>query len=257
MGLTKAILKFAVPLPKIEEQKRFLFIGPHPDDIEIGAGATAAKLVDMGKEVRFLVCIDGRFGTTNAPEGLYGDKLVEIRRQEAITSAAKLGVTDVHFLDFKDGGLYELEDLTVAIAKEVGEYKPDIIFAPDPCVTSECHKDHLNVGNAARQIACFAPYKEIMEEYGALAAPVQAIAYYMTAKPTQYIKTTGYLQKQIDAIFTSHLSQFPEGCGEAQSIPLYLKLRSIDFGIRSLKGCAEGFRVLGVTHMHCLPEAGK
>ena len=45
MGLTKAILKFAVPLPKIEEQKRFLFIGPHPDDIEIGAGATAAKLV--------------------------------------------------------------------------------------------------------------------------------------------------------------------------------------------------------------------
>ena len=60
MGLTKLVLKFAAPLPKIEEYNRFLFIGPHPDDIEIGAGATAAKLVDMGKEVRFLVCIDGR-----------------------------------------------------------------------------------------------------------------------------------------------------------------------------------------------------
>ena len=257
MGLTKAILKFAVPLPKIEEQNRILFIGPHPDDIEIGAGATAAKLVDMGKTVRFLVCIDGRFGTTNAPEGLYGDKLVEVRRQEAIASAGKLGVTDVHFLNLSDGGFYEQEELVVGIAKEVADFQPDIIFAPDPCVTSECHKDHLNVGNAARQIACFAPYKEIMEEYGATAAPVQALAYYMTAKPTQYVKTSGYLQKQIDAIFTSHLSQFPEGCGESQSIPLYLRLRSIDFGIRSLKGCAEGFRVLGVTHMHCLPEAGK
>ena len=51
--------------------------------------------------------------------------------------------------------------------------------------------------------------------------------------------------------------QCDRGCGDAQSIPLYLKLRSIDFGIRSLKGCAEGFRVLGVTQMHCLPEAGK
>ena len=255
MGLTKAILKFAVPLPKIEEQDRILFIGPHPDDIEIGAGATAAKLVDMGKKVRFLVCIDGRFGTTNAPEGLYGEKLVEVRKQEALASAAKLGVTDVHFLGLKDGGFYEQQDLIVGIAKEVADFQPDVIFAPDPCVTSECHKDHLNVGNVARQIACFAPYKEIMEEYGATSAPVKALAYYMTAKPTQYIKTSGYLQKQIDAIFTSHVSQFPEGCGEVQSIPLYLRLRSIDFGIRSWKGCAEGFRVLGVTHMHCLPEA--
>lgn len=257
MGLTKAILSIAAPIPKIEKMDRFLFIGPHPDDIEIGAGATAAKLVAAGKTVRFLVCIDGRFGTGNAPEGVFGDKLVELRQIEARNSALKLGVKDVQFLGFCDGGFYEQKDLIVEIAKVVGEFQPDVIFAPDPCVTSECHIDHLNVGNAAKQIAYFAPYMEIMEQYGAASAPVKALAYYMTAKPTQYIKTSGYLKKQIDAIFSCHLSQFPEGCGDVQSIPLYLKLRSIDFGIRSLKGCAEGFRVLGVTQMHCLPEAGK
>ena len=257
MGLTKAILKFAAPLPKIETCDRFLFIGPHPDDIEIGAGATAAKLADMGKQVRFLVCLDGRFGTANASEGLVGDKLVEVRRQECLKSAEMLGVKEVHFLNLKDGGFYEQQDLIEGIAKEVGDFKPDVIFAPDPCVTSECHRDHLNVGNAARQIAYFAPYKEIMEGYRADYAPVKALAYYMTAKPTQYIKTTGYLKKQLDSVFKCHLSQFPEGCGDAQTIPLYLKLRSVDFGIRSFKGCAEGFRVLGVTQMHCLPEAGK
>lgn len=257
MGLTKAILSIAAPIPKIEKMDRFLFIGPHPDDIEIGAGATAAKLVAAGKTVRFLVCIDGRFGTGNAPEGVSGGKLVELRQIEARNSALKLGVKNVQFLGFCDGGFYEQKDLIVEIAKVVGEFQPDVIFAPDPCVTSECHIDHLNVGNAAKQIAYFAPYKEIMEQYGAASAPVKALAYYMTAKPTQYIKTSGYLKKQIDAIFNCHLSQFPEGCGDAQSIPLYLKLRSIDFGIRSLKGCAEGFRVLGVTQMHCLPEAGK
>lgn len=257
MGLTKAILKLAAPIPKLEAYQRFLFIGPHPDDIEIGAGATAAKLADMGKEVRFLVCIDGRFGTSNAPEGIAGEKLVALRQQEAKKSAEMLGISDVHFLGLKDGGFYEQKALVEGIAKAVGEFQPEVIFAPDPCVTSECHIDHLNVGNATKQIAYFAPYTEIMAEYGAKGAPVKALAYYMTAKPTQYIKTRGYLQKQLDAIFTCHLSQFPAGCGDAQSIPLYLKLRSIDFGIRSFKGCAEGFRVLGVTQMHCLPEAGK
>ncbi|MBR3811615.1 MAG: PIG-L family deacetylase [Agathobacter sp.] len=257
MGLTKAILRFAAPLPKIEKYQRFLFIGPHPDDIEIGAGATATKLVASGKEVRFLVCIDGRFGTVNATEGIEGDELVKIRQQEARDSALKLGVTDVHFLGLKDGGFYEQKELIQGIAKEVGDFQPDVIFAPDPSVTSECHVDHLNVGNAAKQIACFAPYKEIMEEYGAAFAPVKALAYYMTAKPTQYIKTIGFVKKQLDAIFTCHISQFPEGCGDAKAISLYIRLRSIDFGIRSFKGCAEGFRVLGVTQMHCLPEAGK
>ena len=257
MGLTKAVLNFAAPIPKIEKFDRFLFIGPHPDDIEIGAGATAAKLVDMGKEGLFLVCIDGRFGTGNAPEGVEGDALVALRQKEARESAAKLGVTNVHFLNLKDGGFYEQKDLILGIAKEVGEFKPDVVFAPDPCVTSECHIDHLNVGNAAKQIAYFAQYKEIMNEYGAETAPVKALAYFMTAKPTQFIKTSGYLKKQIDSIFTSHYSQFPEGCGDAQTIPLYLKLRAIDFGLRSLKGCAEGFRVLGVMQMHCMPEAGQ
>jgi len=165
MGLTKAILKIAAPIPKIESYNRFLFIGPHPDDIEIGAGATVAKLVDMGKKVRFLVCIDGRFGTGNAPEGIEGDKLVALRQEEAKKSAAKLGVSEVHFLNLKDGGFYEQKELILGIAKEVGEFAPEVIFAPDPCVTSECHVDHLNVGNAAKQIAYFAPYKEIMNEY--------------------------------------------------------------------------------------------
>jgi len=65
------------------------------------------------------------------------------------------------------------------------------------------------------------------------------------------------VKKQLHSVFSIHLSQFPQGCGDAKSISLYTQLRSIDFGLRSLKGRAEGFRVLGRVHMHCLPEAGK
>ena len=256
MSLIKLILKAAVPTPKIENYRRFLFVGPHPDDIEIGAGATAAKLAAMGKTVCFLVCLDGRFGDGNAPEGVRGEKLVECRKKEALASAAALGISDVRFLNLSDGGFYEQKELVEGIARVAGEFQPDVILAPDPCVTSECHVDHLNVGNAAKQVAYFAPYGGIMAGYGAKAAPVQALAYFMTAKPNAYVNTRGYLKVQLKAIFGCHLSQFPEGCPDAQSIPLYLKLRAMDFGLRSFTGCAEGFRVLGVTQMHCFPEAG-
>jgi LmbE family N-acetylglucosaminyl deacetylase len=255
MGLTSIVLKFAVPVPKVEDFERYLFIGPHPDDIEIGAGATAAKLAAMGKKVCFLVCLDGRFGEGNTD--LRGQDLIRKRKEESIKSAEMLGVKDVRFLDLKDGGGYEQKDLIEGIAKVAGEFGPDMILAPDPCVSSECHVDHLNVGTAARQIACFAAYPGIMAEYQADAAPVKALAYYMTAKPNRFVKTTGYVKLQIKSVFENHLSQFPKGCAEAASIQLYLKLRAVDFGIRSCKGCAEGFRVLGTTHMHCLPEAGK
>ena len=256
MSLLKIILKAAVPIPRIEAYQRFLFVGPHPDDIEIGAGATAAKLAAMGKEVCFLVCLDGRFGDGNAPEGIRGDALVALRKQEAAASAAMLGVRDVRFLDLCDGGFYEQKELVERIARVVGEFQPDVIFTPDPDVTSECHADHRNVGAAVRQVAYFAPYSGIMAGYGAKAAPVQALAYFMTAKPNRFVKTSGYFRQQQKAIFECHRSQFPEASEEGKSIGLYLKLRSVDFGIRSGKLCAEGFRVLGVTHMHCFPEAG-
>ncbi|MBR1441856.1 MAG: hypothetical protein IJ589_11625 [Lachnospiraceae bacterium] len=45
------------------------------------------------------------------------------------------------------------------------------------------------------------------------------------------------------------------GVSDFTAIEQYLKIRSVDFGIRSFKGRAEGFRVLGRIHMHCLPEA--
>lgn len=256
MRLTKMILKAAVPIPQVENYRRYLFVGPHPDDIEIGAGATAAKLAAMGKEICFLVCMDGRFGDGSAPEGIRGKDLVELRRKEAIASAAMLGITDVRFLDLCDGGFYEQKDLVYGLAKVVGEFQPDVILAPDPDVTSECHIDHRNVGNTVKQIGYFAPYGGIMEEYGARPAPVQALAFYMTAKPNRFVKTADYLRLQNSAIFDCHRSQFPEGSGEGEAIKTYLKLRAIDFGLRSGKGRAEGFRVLGVTHMHCLPEAG-
>ena len=254
MGLAKLILKFAAPVPKIEEFSNYLFIGPHPDDIEIGAGATAAKRASMGKKITFLILTDGRYGDGSS-DGVKGVDLAELRKQESIRAAECLGVTDVRFLELSDGGFYLYEDMLNGIAKTVGECTPDLIFAPDPLTGRELHVDHLNTGNAASHIAYIAPYAGIMEHYGAAAADVKAIAFYMTAEANRFVKIPKEmfgLQKQ--ALFGCHTSQFPEGSEGARQLAVYLKLRSADFGLRNLCPHAEGFRVLGQTHMHCMPE---
>ncbi len=256
MSVTGRIAALAAPTPRPEGFTRCLFIGPHPDDIEVGAGATAAKLRAMGKEVSFLICTDGRFGLGNAPAGTTPEELAAIRREESREAAKVLGVEDVRFLPFSDGGLYDRQALFRAMAQAVGQLRPEILFAPDPCVTSECHADHLNVGEAARRLALFAPYGEIMEAYGAKRAPVKAIAFYMTARPNRYVGTAGCFDAQRRALLC-HKSQFPESSAAFRDVELYLKLRAAEFGLRSLHRTAEGFRVLGVTQMHCLPEAGR
>jgi LmbE family N-acetylglucosaminyl deacetylase len=256
MGLTKLALRFAAPFPKVQSFERYLFVGPHPDDIEIGAGATVAALAAQGKSICFLICTDGRYGTVNIKDSVTEEELIAIRKDEAIRSAAALGVTDVRFLNLSDGGFYDFEELVKQIAGVISSFKPDVMFAPDPAPASECHIDHLNVGKAVRTLAVNADNPGIMKKLGADACAVKAVAFYMTAKPNVYMKTTGYLKKQLTALFENHLSQYPEGCADRKAIELYLKLRARDFGFRSFKLTAEGFRMLGVTHMHCLPEAG-
>ena len=258
MSLTKLVVNLALQLPKLEGYHRFLFIGPHPDDIEIGAGATAAKLRELGKDVCFVICADGRFGDEFVGASVGADELITIRQQEAKASAARLGVDDVKFLGFSDGGFYNKEELYKSILMVISDFQPDIVFAPDPCVTSECHADHLNVGEAVRRAAYFAQYPGIMQAHGLKKASIMGLAYYMTAKANSFVKiSSSQFKKQLSSIFDCHLSQFPEGNKGAEAIKLYLNVRSVDYGLRCFSRHGEGFRVLGPTHMHCLPEAGE
>jgi len=255
MSVSSLILRLASPLPKPEAFSRYLFIGPHPDDIEIGAGASVARLVRDKKEVCFLICTDGRYGTEFSDEGLRDEELAAQRRREATASAARLGVQDVRFLDLCDGGFYEVKSLLEGILRTVSDFQPDILFAPDPVPSNETHPDHIRTGRAAGEAACFSYNRGIMERFGLSPVRVQALAYYMTAKPTAFIATTGLLKNQMAAL-REHKSQFPAGSKALKDTETYLRLRAFDFGLRSHHGTAEGFRILGAQHLHVLSEFG-
>ncbi len=262
MGLTRVIVNLAIKNEKIESFNTYLFVGPHPDDIEIGAGATVSKLVKLKKKVIFLICTDGRFGRDNLTEELSTEQLIERRKEESIKSASYLGVTDVRFLSLCDGNNYKYEDLLEGIALTINDVKPDIIFAPDPDVSSECHADHLNVGKAIKELGNFANYKDIFAHYlpnNTLVnndIDVKAIALFMTNKPNKFVRTYGHFKRQINALYL-HSSQYPKGNKATNSVVLYLKVRAIEYGFRTFSIPSEGFRMMNRTRMHCLPEASK
>ena len=125
-----AILRRVTPIPRLDSFERYLFIGPHPDDIEVACAPSVRKLTQAGKHVSFLIVTDGCMGAIDPT--LYGDELVKIRQAEALASAKLLGVTDVTFLPFHDGGMYRMEDAGCEVAKAIVRLKPDVVFAPDP-----------------------------------------------------------------------------------------------------------------------------
>ena len=86
MGLTRTIVNLAIKNQKIESFNTYLFVGPHPDDIEIGAGATVSKLIKLKKKVVFLICTDGRFGRENLKEDLSEEFIHDVTQLEGVVS---------------------------------------------------------------------------------------------------------------------------------------------------------------------------
>jgi LmbE family N-acetylglucosaminyl deacetylase len=245
-----SILKKVIPVPKLTAFNRYLFVGPHPDDIEISSGGTVKRLTEMGKNVTFLIATDGSVGCID-PD-VPASQLAATRQQEARASAAILGVTDVRFLPFGDGGDYDQSDMTAAILACILDTQPDVIFAPDHKAVNECHPDHLNVGKATADAYLYSLWGKITARFGheTVAHPV-AIAYYYTERPNTYVKVSRQLKAKFAAI-RCHTSQFDER-GFSQ-LELYNHLSLLRHGLPRLKGKAEAFRALNNTQQHCLPE---
>lgn len=164
MCFSKILVNALSPIPKIEKYDNFVFVGPHPDDIEIGAGATVKKLTESGKSVHYIIVTDGDCGTTDA--SVTFEKLAQIRKNEAIDAAKFLGVKSVTFLGYGDGGIYSADEAALKIAAELARLKAQIVFAPDPHLYTECHLDHIKTGYAAAQGALLSAFPLAVRKAG-------------------------------------------------------------------------------------------
>lgn len=244
-----------VPLPKIDLCKRALFIGPHPDDIEIGAGGLVSKLVRSGAEVYFLICCDGGCGShdRNADPA----DIAKIRKEETLNAAKYLGVKDVIFLDYPDGGIYSVDDLRKDIGEAILKIKPDLVVSPSPFLKNETHMDHLRVAEAARQSILISHFNHVAKrqgiddtKYDEFLAGVN-LAYYFTADVNQIVKIKkNDLENKLKAL-SMHKSQMDSNNVD---VVKYIKFKAKIFGIKKFASLGEGYYVLGPVHQHCFCE---
>jgi LmbE family N-acetylglucosaminyl deacetylase len=83
-------------------------------------------------------------------------KLAEIRREETLTAAKIVGVTDVVFLGYRDGYVEPTLDLRRDLAREFRKVRPHRMIAMDPQSLPGGwfvnHPDHRAVGQASLDI---------------------------------------------------------------------------------------------------------
>ncbi len=133
--------------------KTLLVLTPHPDDAEVFAGGTIAKMVAEGARVIIVIASSGNKGSFEYD----AETLAAIRREEAIRAAAVLGAEPPVFLEHPDleVGLLPPGVLREQFVRLIRQYRPDVVIAEDPLYIAEVHPDHRAVARAASDAVHF------------------------------------------------------------------------------------------------------
>lgn len=160
---------------------RVLAIGAHPDDIELGCGATLARAVAAGGSVTMVVLTDGRLGPT----------ALGSRRSEQEQAAALLGA-ELRWADLPDGELRHGPELVARLGRDIADVQPDLILTH---AVSDSHQDHVAAAQATVAAARTHPHLLHYESPTTLAF-----------QPTVFTDTTGFGEVKAD-LLRCHLSQ--------------------------------------------------
>ena len=116
--------------------------GAHPDDVELGCGATIAKEISLGKKVAIIDLTRGELGTRGS---------AQIRDQEAANAAKILQVSARENLNFRDGFFINDEQHQLEVIKMIRKYQPEIVLCN---AIDDRHIDHSK-GSKLVSDACF------------------------------------------------------------------------------------------------------
>lgn len=188
--------------------ERILVICPHPDDGEFGAGGTVAKWVAEGNEVFYAICTNGDKGTSDP--AMTSERLVKVRREEQQAAANVLGVKEVVFLDYPDGGLEDTPQFRGDLVRLLRHYKPKAVATSDPYRKYIWHRDHRITGRVALD-AVF-PYARDRLSYpeheaaGLKPHKVQEVYCWGSDEPNFYVDISATFERKLQAI-QCHRSQ--------------------------------------------------
>jgi len=180
-----------------------LAFGAHPDDVELFAGGTLAKMAALGYAVGVVDLTRGELGTRGTPA---------VRAKEARDAAAILGLKVRENLRFADGGITVTPAARLKVIRVLRKYRPKIVLAhywDDP------HPDHVHAGRLITEAVHHSGLAKIETGQERHRPPV--ILYFKLPSgmtPGFVVDVSGYADRRSAAI-GAHRSQFhdPDGGG--------------------------------------------
>lgn len=173
-------------------------VGAHPDDVEIGMGATVAKLTRGGSRVVIVDLTDGEptpFGTP------------ELRAAEAARAAAVLGA-ERRTLSQPNRYLFDTVEARTELAEVLREFRPRLLFVPYPV---DAHPDHVAAASIATAARFYAKFTKTEMRGDPHFTPrvfhYMAVHQRIIAQPSFIVDVDGYLDTKLDAL-SCYESQF-------------------------------------------------
>jgi LmbE family N-acetylglucosaminyl deacetylase len=184
-----------------------LVVGAHPDDPEFGCGGSIAAWVRQGRPVTYLIMTRGDKGSHDPT--MTAERLMELREAEQRAAAAVLGVSDVRFLDCRDGEIVPTLAVRGQIVRVIREVRPGTVVTHDPTQILPRegfvnHPDHRATGTAVID-ACF-PAAELHLAFpeqlaaGLRLFKVTEILFWGTPEPTYFVDTSETIDLKIRAM---------------------------------------------------------
>jgi N-acetyl-1-D-myo-inositol-2-amino-2-deoxy-alpha-D-glucopyranoside deacetylase len=144
-----------------QEKKVLLAVLAHPDDETFGTGGTLAYYAHNGVEVHLICATRGEVGDVD-PEYMNGfTSVADVRVSELRCAAELLGLSGVHFLDYRDSGMpgsvdnshpralaaAPLEQVAAQVAHYFRLLHPQVVITFDP-IGGYRHPDHIAIQQA-------------------------------------------------------------------------------------------------------------
>lgn len=142
-------------------RRTLLAVLAHPDDESFGMGGTLALYAQRGVAVHLVCATRGEAGEVD-PEYMQGFATIAERRESELRCAAeKLGLTGVHFLDYRDSGMpgapdnqhpqalaaAPLDEVAAQVTHYIRKLRPQVVATFDP-IGGYKHPDHIAIHKA-------------------------------------------------------------------------------------------------------------
>ena len=195
-----------------------LAIGAHPDDVELGCGATIAKEISKGKKVGIIDLTRGELGTRGT---------AETRDSEAQDAANVLGVPLRINMEFADGFFVNDKWHQIELIKMIRKYQPEVVLCN---AVDDRHIDH-GKGSKLVSDACFLSGLrkidtkiEDSEEWQEPWRPKQVYHFiqWKNLEPDIVVDVSGFVNQKMESVL-AYKTQFYDPNSEEPETPISSK----------------------------------